>query len=104
MCIRDSVYNQKRLMRALEVDKQSSLAEMVKSESAGDAGQDHHGENLSFAVFNSQSKVVLDMHREELVHVGKLGLHAGDALEDALGLNQRGCGQARLGACYQVLR
>ena len=56
-------------MRALEVDKQSSLAEMVKSESAGDAGQDHHGENLSFAVFNSQSKVVLDMHREELVHV-----------------------------------
>ena len=63
------VYNQKRLMRALEVDKQSSLAEMVKSESAGDAGQDHHGENLSFAVFNSQSKVVLDMHREELVHV-----------------------------------
>ena len=43
-------------MRALEVDKQSSLAEMVKSESAGDAGQDHHGENLSFAVFNSQSK------------------------------------------------
>ena len=61
------VYNQKRLMRALEVDKQSSLAEMVKSESAGDAGQDHHGENLSFAVFNSQSKVVLDMHREELV-------------------------------------
>ena len=63
------VYNQKRLLRALEVDKQSSLAEMVKSESAGDAGQDHHGENLSFAVFNSQSKVVLDMHREELVHV-----------------------------------
>ena len=38
------------------MDKQSFLAEMVKSESAGDAGQDHHGENLSFAVFNSQSK------------------------------------------------
>ena len=40
--------------------KQSSLAEMVKSESAGDAGQDHHGENLSFAVFNSQSKAVTE--------------------------------------------
>ena len=98
------VYNQKRLMRALEVDKQSSLAEMVKSESAGDAGQDHHGENLSFAVFNSQSKVVLDMHREELVHVESSASTPESALEDALGLNQRGCGQARLGACHQVLR
>ena len=48
---------------------QAVLSRRNKSESAGDAGQDHHGENLSFAVFNSQSKVVLDMHREELVHV-----------------------------------
>ena len=56
-------------MWALEVDKQSSLAKMVRSESAGDAGQEHHSESLSSVVFNGQSKVVLDMHREELVHV-----------------------------------
>ena len=65
------VYNEKRLAQTLEQDKQSSLAKIVRSQHTADAGASggHHGQNLTFAVFNGRSKIVLDMHREELLHI-----------------------------------
>jgi hypothetical protein len=63
------LYNQKRLAATLEQDKQSSLQKIVKSLAADDSRNDHSGSNLVFAVFSGRSKVIIDMHREELLHV-----------------------------------
>ena len=66
------VYNQKRLAATLEHEKQSSLVKMVRSSMANGeqvSQSDHFGQNLFFSVFNGRSQVVLDMHREELLHI-----------------------------------
>ena len=64
-------YNQKRLAATLEYENQNSLQKMVRSDMAdGDIGtQDHSGQNILFSVFNGRSKIVLDMAREELLHI-----------------------------------
>ena len=63
------IYNQKRLAATLEQDKQSSLVRVVKSQQDNKVPDDSSGQNLIFPVFNGRSKVVMDMHREELLHV-----------------------------------